>query len=256
MLDYFKINQYKSNDLSTSIEEDKDILSKEPKMMCYHNIREKRRTVKKTLFGDYNYIPKHCTINNCKDENCKFAHNEIENNYHPLVYKIRLCRIKNCDDRCCFNSHGLLDDFRIIFDYNDEKIITLLNFFNDNFNDKSYLSNKNDSFSKIYSKISPISKCIQRPLDFNIDNFKVLKCEIPGPNCSDNHKCLLYHNANEKIRPQKLYRYTNQLCEIAYKGKNEFYPEYCSKKDFCNKCHTKYEFYYHPLNFRNIRECI
>ena len=42
MLDYYKINQYKSNDLSTSIEEDKDILSEEPKMMCYHDVREKQ----------------------------------------------------------------------------------------------------------------------------------------------------------------------------------------------------------------------
>jgi len=38
-------------------------------------------------------------------EGCTFAHNSIEEHYHPLVYKKFKCFKKNCKDQNCYLYH-------------------------------------------------------------------------------------------------------------------------------------------------------
>ena len=137
---------------------------------------------------------------------------------------------------------NLFEDFRIIYNYKNESIIKLMNLFSEKkfskFSFKEYLKNKIESFS--------------------LNTFKTLECPSvkSGLNClkEDSHLCYYYHDIQERRRPPTLYRYTNEICKNKIK-KGKIIGK-CRNGDFCNKCHSKYELYYHILFYGKAMTCM
>ena len=219
-----------------------------PKYFYYNKNREKeerRRKLIKYSDGSFNYIPVNCQKNCENNKNCIYAHNDNENEYHPLFYKTILSNNlgHGNDKRLVKGATNLFEDFRIIYNYKNESIIKLMNLFREKkfskFSFKEYLKNKIESFS--------------------LNTFKTMECPSvkSGLNClkEDSHLCYYYHDIQERRRPPTLYRYTNEICEnhIIKKGK---IIDKCKNGEFCNKCHSKYELYYHTLFYGKAMTCI
>ena len=198
--------------------------------------QQKRRKVIKYLDGSYNYIPQMCSYNDeCNKEGCIYAHNEYEINYHPLFYKTKYFIDSNyCESNMalCPTANNLDEDFRIIYNYKDSDIIDVMNIL------KSECKNTKKRIKSVYNKIK----------NFDLKTFKIFKCNNSECN-KDPHLCYKYHKIMEKRRPPYLYRYINEICENIENNQK------CEKGDFCNKCHTSYEFNYHKLNFQKLVFC-
>ena len=218
-----------------------------PKYFYYNKNKEKeerRRKLIKYSDGSFNYIPVNCQKNCENNKNCIYAHNDNENEYHPLFYKTILSNNlgHGNDKRLVKGATNLFEDFRIIYNYKNESIIKLMNLFSEKkfskFSFKEYLKNKIESFS--------------------LNTFKTLECPSvkSGLNClkEDSHLCYYYHDIQERRRPPTLYRYTNEICKNKIK-KGKIIGK-CKNGEFCNKCHSKYELYYHILFYGKAMTCI
>ena len=207
---------------------------------------EKRRKLIKYSDGSFNYIPVTCNnIKYCQDKNCPYSHNDNENNFHPLFYKTTLSSNNsdiNKNKNLIKNACDLFADFRIIYNYKNESIIKLMKLIDEKklskFSFKEYMKNKIHSFS--------------------LNTFKTLECQAikSGMKCSksDPHLCYYYHDISEKRRPPTLFRYINEMCpnQSIIKGKIK---KKCENGDFCNKCHSRYEYYYHSLFYGKAMTC-
>ena len=213
------------------------------KNWLYIDYSDKRRKLLKYENGIYNYIP---LINL---DNSLFSKNENELLFHPLYYKTLLCKYcdlsneKNEENIFCPYAHNILNDFRIIYDNKDENInkfmLLLLN--SKLFKFKNYLN---------YIKMSLSS-------EFNIDTFKVHKCQNEKKCLNNYHLCPYYHKkeGDKQRRPPLLFGYssnTGKKCFI-----NEKYcPKECDLGIFCPYLHSKNEYNYHPENFRKKFKCV
>ena len=221
-----------------------------PSKFFYNKNREKeerRRRIIKYSDGSFNYIPMTCpNAKTCQDRNCPYSHNDNENNYHPLFYKTISTLENNLEynKETIFlkNACDLFDDFRIIYNYKDESIINLMKLIEEKkiskFSFKEYMKNKIPSFS--------------------LNTFKTLECLAikQGMKCpkADPHLCYYYHDISEKRRPPTLYRYINEMCPNQHIEKGKI-KRRCKYGDFCNKCHSRYEYYYHILNYGKAMTC-
>ena len=208
----------------------------------YESEKEKRRKVVKYSNGTFNYLPILCDDNNCDEENCPFSHNDNELYYHPLVYKTKYQDggKKGYLDR---NANNVLDDFRIIYNYKNENIINLLKLLDEKKIAKYY-------FKDYYKK---------EMKSFKLEAFKTIECASvkSGIKCpKDAHLCYFYHNLAEKRRPPTLYCYSNVMCPDQKYKENGKIKSNCKNGDFCNKCHSRYEYYYHKLFFGKAITCM
>jgi len=91
-----------------------------PKYFYYNKNKEKeerRRKLIKYSDGSFNYIPVNCQKNCENNKNCIYAHNDNENEYHPLFYKTILSNNlgHGNDKRLVKGATNLFEDFRIIY---------------------------------------------------------------------------------------------------------------------------------------------
>lgn len=234
-LQYYKVYKAKEeHDPSLTLPDD----------FYYHDIEERRRPLKKTENGYYNYIPVKCKLKHDADvlnkEKCCYAHNDNEIKYHSLMYHTKLCRGK-CSTNCP-DAHDLEKDFRMIYDYTNDDIITLMQYFNKNLK-------KVDDYNKLYEMRSPITK-------FELATFKVIKCKAGSKCRKDRHLCYYYHDVIEKRRNPLIFKYSNIICRKAI-GDNgtSFTASNCPYGDFCHNAHSNYEVFYHAKNFGKIVKC-
>ena len=219
-----------------------------PNNFYYNKNREKeerRRKLIKFIDGSFNYIPVLCpNIKTCRENNCPYSHNENESDYHPLYYKTSLenISIRPNDTKLIKNACDLFNDFRIIYNYKDENIIKLMKLFEE----------------KNYSKYSFSEYMKNKISSFSLNTFKTLECPSikSGLKCpkEDPHLCYYYHDVSERRRPPTLFRYINEMCS-KHKIKNGKIKEKCPNEDFCTKCHSKYEYYYHSLFYGKAMTC-
>ena len=219
-----------------------------PNNFYYNKNREKeerRRKLIKFIDGSFNYIPVLCpNIKTCRENNCPYSHNENESDYHPLYYKTSLenISIRPNDTKLIKNACDLFNDFRIIYNYKDENIIKLMKLFEE----------------KNYSKYSFSEYMKNKISSFSLNTFKTLECPSikSGLKCpkEDPHLCYYYHDVSERRRPPTLFRYINEMCP-KHKIKNGKIKEKCPNDDFCTKCHSKYEYYYHSLFYGKAMTC-
>ena len=208
---------------------------------CYSNEGNRRRKLIKYPDGGFNYIPIKCQ-NNCKNDNCPYSHNDLEMEFHPLFYKTTYSSgsSKGIFDKVANN---LMDDFRIIYNYKNENIIKLLKLLDEKKLAKS-------SFKEIFkNKIN----------SFKLETFKTIECPSikSGITCpKDTHLCYFYHTPAERRRPPSLYRYTNEMCPEQKFSESGRIIKKCQCGDFCNLCHSRYEYYYHKLFYGKAMTCL
>ena len=237
IMKYYKI--YKKEDKNKLPPYIVNMLTKE---FFYSNDSDKRRKLIKYPDGGFNYIPIKCNNDNCTNENCIFSHSDNEMEYHPLYYKTKY---QSNGKRGCFDktANDYFNDFRIIYNYKNENIINLIKLL-----DEKKIAKY--SFREFYKK---------EMNGFKLETFKTLECPSikNGITCQkDKHLCYYYHDLSERRRPPTLFRYTNEMCpEQKYKDNGKI-KSHCKYGDFCNKCHSRYEYYYHKLFFGKAITCM
>ena len=245
------IEKYKIYELD--IENYQTIVSE--KYWLYNDNTDKRRKLLKDESNFFNYLP--ILNSNIKDNNKEedeeypYAKNENELLYHYLYYKTIMCKQcdlsdeKNQENDLCPFAHNILKDFRIIYDYKNEDVCAFM---------KKLLESNLFSFVD-YLNYIPMSLSSE----FNLDTFKVHKCQL-DKNCpNDYHLCPYYHKSeknDDKRRPLLLFGYSGNTGDICFDEKKRRYcPEKCNCGIFCNFLHSKNEYNYHPEHFRKEYEC-
>ena len=237
VMKYYKIYSEKDKEKLPSYV--RDILDSE---FYYTDESERRRKVKKYPDGGFNYIPIMCQNKNCNDKNCPYSHNENEMYYHPLFYKTKYNSYKK-DGLLEKNATNLFDDFRVIYNYKKDNIINLIRLLD----------------SKKIAKLSFKDIFRNQINSFQLETFKTLECPFikSGMNCKkDPHLCYFYHSLSERRRPPTLFRYTNEMCPDQTYKENGKIKSHCKNGDFCNKCHSRYEYFYHKLFFGKAMTCL
>ena len=249
VIDSYKINK---NDENNEIKENSYYLYED-------EAKDKRRKITKNKDGIYNYLPI-ISIRNLNQDDKKnyedleiFAKNENEIYYHPLFFKTIMCHYCNQSENnyltnpLCPYSHDIQSDFRIIYDYKDKNICELMKALSD---------------SKLFNFVNYL-KYIPKKLNYkeiDLSSFKVHKCILDKSCPNDYHLCPYYHDClkdkDSKRRPQFLFRYSSDICEYCFdKKKGKYIIKNCPYGDFCNSIHSKNEYNYHTMHFRNEFKC-
>ena len=95
--------------------------------------------------------------------------------------------------------------------------------------------------------------------DFNLDTFKVHKCQLDKSCPIDYHLCPYYHksvNGDEQRRPPLLFGYSGIAGDMCFDEKKKKYcPKKCKCGIFCHYLHSKNEYNYHFDHFRKVYQC-
>ena len=260
----YKINKLDGKEIQDNTKQDSVINENEEeeeenseKYWLYIDDFDKRRKLIKDEEGYFNYLPlMNPSGENNKDEDDVYAKNENEISYHALFYKTKMCqecKIDNSSNKnnnklkaeLCPYAHDILKDFRIIYKYTDEDVCKFMILLQDSnlFSFKNYLN-------YIPMSLKP---------EFNIDTFKVHKCQLDGDCPNDYHICPYYHKSegvDEQRRPQTLFGYMGSSGDLCFNQKKKVYcPEKCPCGIFCRFIHNKNEFNYHQEHFRKEFDC-
>ena len=237
VMKYYQV--YSKEDMEKLPKFIKEILSPD---FYYTNKMTRRRKVIKYSDGSYNYIPIICeNINKCENENCPYSNTYNEVYFHPLFYKTRYYN-DNSKGYLSKMANDYFNDFRIIYNYKNQNVINLLKLLEEK---KIAKSSYKDFIKEIKS--------------FSLETFKIKECPFikSGIACpKDAHLCYFFHNQNERRRPPTLYRYSNTMCPNIKFKKNGNIKSDCKNGDFCNKCHSKYEYNFHKLFFGKVITCL
>lgn len=169
----------------------------------------------------WNYYPIPCNNGTAHNfSRCRFAHTDEEANYHPLVYKTRLCgaakdlqgQLPDCEDKgkACPFAHSAAD-----------------------------LRNLKEIFKEEVIRVQTLSK-------FDVESYKTVACKREV--CTDKN-CLHYHNVLERRRTGSN-RYKSSMCSNVFVNGRYGNPSACLNGDNCQYCHTKNELYYHKDNYK------
>ena len=258
----YKINKYDVKEEEESSKQDSKINNENEeenseKYWFYIDDFDKRRKLIKDEEGYFNYLPlMNPSGENNKDEDDVYAKNENEISYHALFYKTKMCQECKIDNNSnknnnelktelCPYAHDILKDFRIIYKYTDEDVCKFM----------ILLQDSNLFYFKNYLNYIPMSL---KP-EFNIDTFKVHKCQLDDSCPNDYHICPYYHKSakvDEKRRPQTLFGYIGSTGDLCFNQNKKVYcPDKCPCGIFCRFVHNKNEFNYHPDHFRKEFDC-
>lgn len=233
------------------------------KYWLYVDDSDKRRKLLKNKKNFYNYLPI-LNLNNESGLDSKiYAKNDNEILYHSLFYKTMLC--KHCDiseeneenndskkkeleeNELCPYAHNILKDFRIIYDYQDENVINFM---------KS-LEKSNLFKFEAYTNYIPMN--LSSKFKFNLDSFKVHKCQLDASCPNDYHVCPYYHKSiegDEQRRPPSLFGYNDEMGNVCFdKRKKKYCLNKCESGIYCKYIHSKNEYNYHPKYFRKKINC-
>ena len=259
----YKINKLDEKEKEESTKQDSNISNNleeknSEKFWYYIDDFDKRRKLIKDEEGYFNYLPlmNPSGENYNKDEDDVYAKNENEISYHALFYKTKMCQecvIDNNSNKnnselktqLCPYAHDILKDFRIIYKYTDEDICKFMILLQDSnlFSFKNYLN-------YIPMSLKP---------EFNIDTFKVHKCQLDEACPNDYHICPYYHKSekvDEQRRPPTLFGYMGSAGDLCFNQRKKVYcPDKCPCGIFCRFVHSKNEFNYHQDHFRKEFDC-
>ena len=213
----------------------------------------------------FNYIPIKCILkkhidsveknktNQWEIEECSFAHNKVEQLYHPFVYKKFKCFKRKCDDKNCVlyheNEDGISTDFETEVDFDSNEIINLQTVLSSLNLSKEGIKQNEKLEIFLQKKAKDTGDFI--PTEFNPLTYKIFKCPL-GPICKLEKKlCLNYHGNSDKRRNPKYYK--AELCPNLYEKNKRIKDAKCKLGDDCDCAHNLFEYYYHPDKFRTIK---
>ena len=94
---------------------------------------------------------------------------------------------------------------------------------------------------------------------FNLDSFKVHKCQLDASCPNDYHVCPYYHKSiegDEQRRPPSLFGYEGELGNVCFdQRKKKYCPNKCDYGIYCKFLHSKNEYNYHPKFYRKKYKC-
>ena len=170
----------------------------------YHNEKDRRRSCAYYLYT-WELCPK-SDIKNCTDDSCQYAHNKVEQLYHPERFKKKFCSKSPNDIRNC-----LYGDW-CSFAHSEDEI-----------------------------RIELLEKMIQDD-NFNLFLYKTVFC--PNVKEHDKSSCVYAHNYQDFRRDPKKYLYTKETCKDWVLTKIPTYSEgKCKNLMNCKKCccHNRYK---------------
>lgn len=214
----------------------------------------------------FNYIPIKCIIRKHTNssqrnkvdqkeiESCPFAHNKMEETYHPFVYKKFKCFKKNnCDINSCTLYH--IDknenpiDMETEVDFDSNEMINLQTVLSSLRLNKEDLKNNEKLEIFLQKKAKDTGDFL--PTEFNPLTYKIYKCPL-GSICKlDKKLCLNYHGNADRRRNPNFYKAI--LCPNLYENKKRKKDGKCNLNDDCDCAHNLFEYYYHPEKFRTIK---
>ena len=153
-----------------------------------------------------------CKIEGCIIDACRYAHNQYELDYHPLVYKTEICQYESSNQFNCIKlsercpkAHSLRDlrDIHEIF----KKLKA---------NAEAPIIN-----DTIYTSV------LEKPklTEFSLDTYKTIEC--PDKDGCNTKYCLYYHNEFEQRRNPTKYPYYKDSCSNIYSNGRFDNPKNC-----------------------------
>ena len=213
----------------------------------------------------FNYIPIKCNNKNHIDsteknkidqkelEGCPYAHNKLEEIYHPFVYKKFKCFKNECKDDNCPLYHsdeeGNPIDMETEVDFDSNEMIDLQNVLSSLKLNKEDIKNNEKLEIFLQKKAKDTGDFI--PTEFNPLTYKIYKCPL-GQICKlDQKLCFNYHNNNDRRRNPNFHKAI--LCPNLFdKDNKKIINGKCKEGDNCDYAHNLYEYFYHPNKFRTI----
>ena len=212
----------------------------------------------------FNYIPIKCIMKKHTDselkkkvdqaelEGCPFAHNILEETYHPFVYKKFKCFKRTCEDDNCVLYHSDKDgnpiDMETEVDFDSNEMINLQTILSSLRLSKEDIKNNEKLEIYLQKKAKDTGDFI--PTEFNPLTYKIYKCPL-GPICKlDKKLCLNYHSNADKRRNPNFYKAI--LCPNLFEKNKKKKDGKCELGDDCDCAHNLFEYFYHPDKFRTI----
>ncbi|CAG0879763.1 unnamed protein product [Cyprideis torosa] len=225
----------------------------------WHFQNQRRRRPIRRKDGTYNYSPDvYCTKYDetsgiCPDgDDCPYLHRvagDTERRYHLRYYKTGMC-VHDTDSRgwcvkngqhCAF-AHGSHDLRAPVYDIRDTNLSDSL--------DLDGVTGPN-TLDKERSLMSDDPKW--QDTNYVLANYKTEQCKRPPRLCRQGYACPQYHNAKDKRRSPKKYKYRSTPCPNVKGGDEWGDPANCETGDQCTYCHTRTEQQFHPEIYKSTK---
>ena len=189
-------------------------------------------------------------------KSCIFSHNINEIMFHPLMFFSLEVYLpfykKHCSQKQIDNIYKIVQENSIPKRFRNLKSFDIQNIYNPS----------DVGMKKIFNILTEYAA--KRRLFGNccyLSEYKTSPCEIIfKPNNNDYYehmkKCPNYHSNLDRRRIDKILE--NEICKDVIedgKWKTDDDEIHCSKKDFCNKYHTRNELFFDEKNYRKLYPC-
>ncbi|XP_045211700.1 RING finger protein unkempt homolog isoform X1 [Mercenaria mercenaria] len=228
----------------------------------WHFMNQRRRRPVRKRDGTFNYSPDiYCTkfdetTGICPDgDECPFLHRtagDTERRYHLRYYKTGTCVyetdtkghcVKN-GPHCAF-AHGPGDLRAPVYDIRELQAME-----------------QNSDISS--SPGTPSSGSLEKDrllledprwndTNFVLANYKTETCKKPPRLCRQGYACPHFHNARDRRRSPKLFKYRSTPCPNVKHGDDWGDPTQCENGDNCGYCHTRTEQQFHPEIYKSTK---
>nr|NP_001123328.1 zinc finger protein ZF(C3H)-17 [Ciona intestinalis]FAA00221.1 TPA: zinc finger protein [Ciona intestinalis] len=227
----------------------------------WHFSNQRRRRPIKRRDGLFNYSADvYCskydeTTGICPNgDDCLYIHRntgDTERRYHLRYYKTGTC-IHETDSRgncvkngphCAF-AHGAQDLRPPVYDVREQSMEQ---------NQMHSLSEQmnHDSVNLAEKIVNEDPKW--QDANFVLANYKTELCKRPPRLCRQGYACPQYHNAKDRRRNPKKYKYRSSPCPNVKQGDDWKDPSCCEKGDSCLFCHTRTEQQFHPEIYKSTK---
>lgn len=215
----------------------------------WHFQNQRRRQPIQKSDKSFNYSPDiYCsqydeTTGTCKKgDSCPLLHRvtgDTERRYHLRYYKTSACIHETDDNRNCEKNgphcafgHGH-DDLRApIFDAS---------------------AGNATSATEIHERLNPDDNK-WNDAEFVLSYYKTEACKKQPRFCRQGYACPHYHNAKDRRRNPKKFKYRSTPCPTVKKvGEDWQDPQKCDKGDNCPMCHTRTEQQFHPDIYKSTK---
>merc|ERR1711953_138919 len=215
----------------------------------WHFQNQRRRQPIQKSDKSFNYSPDiYCsqydeTTGTCKKgDSCPLLHRvtgDTERRYHLRYYKTSACIHETDDNRNCEKNgphcafgHGH-DDLRApIFDAS---------------------AGNATSATEIHERLNPDDNK-WNDAEFVLSYYKTEACKKQPRFCRQGYACPHYHNAKDRRRNPKKFKYRSPPCPTVKKvGEDWQDPQKCDKGDNCPMCHTRTEQQFHPDIYKSTK---
>uniref|UniRef100_H2YS29 C3H1-type domain-containing protein n=1 Tax=Ciona savignyi TaxID=51511 RepID=H2YS29_CIOSA len=227
----------------------------------WHFSNQRRRRPLKKRDGLFNYsADAYCskydeTTGICPNgDDCSFIHRntgDTERRYHLRYYKTGTC-IHETDSRgncvkngphCAF-AHGAQDLRPPVYDIREHAL------------EQNQMTSSNEQIGQ--DSVNLGEKIVNedpkwQDANFVLANYKTEVCKRPPRLCRQGYACPQYHNAKDRRRNPKKFKYRSSPCPNVKQGDDWKDPSCCEKGDSCLFCHTRTEQQFHPEIYKSTK---